>query len=257
MAPDFLLIGAQKGGTSSVFLNLLYHPNILVPLNKEIFYFNEHFDQSENWYLSHFPPEMARKRLEKRRGQRCITGEGSITYLCDAVVPERVKQHFPSVKLLAVLRDPALRAHSHFKHAIRLKNETRDFATAIRVEMDRIARGILQYEDPDTPYNENTQYLVRGHYADQLENWFKFFPREQMLILRSEDFFENPGVVYGEILDFLDLPQWAPGKFASINIARNRVPFGQAERDLLADYFRPHNRKLNELLGRDFGWDAA
>ncbi|MCB2199263.1 sulfotransferase domain-containing protein [bacterium] len=253
--PDFLLIGAQKGGTSSVFLNMMQHPNIIPPLHKEIFFFNEKYEKGFRWYRNRFAPVSVKKKREASLGTTCVTGEATITYLCDEEVPARVKKHYPDIRLMVILRNPVLRAHSHFKHAIRIKNESRDFLTAIKTELARLEKGILEYDDPEVPYIENTQYIVRGRYAPQLENWFNHFPREQLLVLRSEDFFEQPAEVFRQINAHLEIPQWQPETFQSINIAPNKVPFGEEERQLLADYFRPYNQQLNDLMGRDFGWD--
>lgn len=255
LEPDFLLIGAQKGGTSSVFLNMMQHPNIIPPLHKEIFFFNEFYDKGMGWYRNRFAPVSVKRKQEATLGQKCITGEATITYLCDEIVPGRVKKHYPDMRLMVVLRNPVLRAHSHFKHAIRIKNENRDFLTAVQTELARLDKGILEHDDPNVPYLENTQYIVRGRYAPQLENWFKHFPREQLLVLRSEDFFEQPGEVFKQINDHMGIQQWQPETFEAINIAPNKAPFGEEERLLLADYFRPYNKQLNELMGRDFGWD--
>lgn len=104
--------------------------------------------------------------------------------------------------------------------------------------------------------HRNFTYVQRGYYAEQLARWFDVFPREQFLILRSEDFFAHTREAFEQVLAFLGLPGWQPARFERFNAAR-RTTADTDEREarrLLAQHYEPHNQKLAELLGRDFGW---
>jgi hypothetical protein len=94
--------------------------------------------------------------------------------------------------------------------------------------------------------------------VDQLLRWMKYFPKEQMLVLKSEDFFEDPAETLEVVLDYLELPRW---KLPEEVLERGKRNAGNYEQEMdpstrrrLEAYFEPHNRRLYDLLGADFGW---
>ena len=97
-------------------------------------------------------------------------------------------------------------------------------------------------------------YLNRGIYADQLKRWFKFFPKEQFLIIQSEDLYSNTPKVYEKVLKFLDLPKFELNSFKAHRM-RKYSNISPETRKKLSDYFKPHNKQLYELLGKNFNWD--
>jgi hypothetical protein len=100
-------------------------------------------------------------------------------------------------------------------------------------------------------------YLSRGVYVDQLLRWSEFYDKEQMLVLKSEDFYENTLETLKVIQDFLDLPDWQPepSMLQMTPKRQNRYQeMNPATRRRLEEYFEPHNRRLYEYLGVDFGW---
>ena len=130
--PSVLIIGAQKGGTTSLFSYLVQHPDVLAPLTKEIHYFDLQYDREDKWYRGHFP---FARRLE--RG--AVTIDASPYYLPHPLVPARAAQLVPEAKLVAVLRDPVDRALSHYHHEVRAGRESLSFADAIDQEAERLA----------------------------------------------------------------------------------------------------------------------
>ena len=97
-------------------------------------------------------------------------------------------------------------------------------------------------------------YLTQGEYAGHLERWLGVFPRKRLLILRSEDLFAEPGPSMAEVIEFLGLAATRT-TWAVFNAGRHDdMPVGMRER--LLEHFRPHNRRLSELLGRDTRWDS-
>lgn len=117
--------------------------------------------------------------------------------------------------------------------------------------------------DPDYDSNafKNWSYLSRGRYAEQLERWFAHFPRERFLILRSEDLFADPAPAFAEIVRFLGRRDWEPRQFPNESTVGRSAEYWQRTATLapetearLREDFASHNRRLAELLGRDFGW---
>lgn len=253
-APDFLIIGAQKGGTTSLYSILAQHPAVDEAWKKEIHFFDLRYRRGLPWYLAHFPTRRSRRR--SAAGRR-FSGEATPYYLFHPHVPRRVRQTFPAVRLVALLRDPVARAYSHYNHLVRLGHEHLSFEDAVRTEsertvgeMDHLLRDEWHYSEPLRNYS----YLARGHYAEQLERWWEYFPREQLLVVKSEDFYQRPREWFPRILEHLGLPAWTPDAFREYNAGRY-PEMSPALKRWLADYFEPHNARLYELLDNSWRWD--
>ena len=108
-----------------------------------------------------------------------------------------------------------------------------------------------------TSYNHrHFAYLARGKYIEQLQSWMSLFPRQQFLLLKSEDFYANPAIAYQQTLDFLKLPDTEPGgrrQFQRYNDTKSASMNSETRKRLLA-YFEPYNARLYDYLGIDFGW---
>jgi hypothetical protein len=253
--PDFIIIGAQRGGTSSLYDYLAQHPYVARALKKEIHFFDNHFSQGTNWYRAHFPPVWSRYDLRRRRA--VLTGEASPYYLFHPHVPARLARLVPHVKLIALLRHPVDRAYSHYHLEVRLGMETLSFEQAITCEPARI-EGEIEKMARDEHYqsleHQSFSYLTRGIYVNQLRHWFRSFPREQMLILRSEDLYSNPAAVLKQTCEFLNLPPWAPQSFEKLNEG-HYPPLDSVTRERLCKYFSPYNQALYEYLGVNWHWE--
>ena len=249
--PSFLIIGAKKCGTTSLFNYLSKHPNIGAPTWKEISYFNIHFDRGSLWYRSFFPIS-----LPKLDSQDLITGEATASYICHPQAPQRIAETLPNVKLIALLRNPVDRAYSHYHHTKRIGRENLSFEEAIAQEDSRVKQ--LEHESQELGLKSspayNYTYLSSGLYAEQLKNWLKLFNKQQLLILKSEDFFDCPEAIFKQVLNFLKLPDWSPQKYRKYNNNSYPQEIEPSTRKYLTEYFQPHNQKLYELLGVDFGW---
>jgi hypothetical protein len=257
LLPDFLIIGAPKSGTTSLYHYLARHPGVAPAFRKEVRYFNKEFDRGTRWYRAHFPTMPHRVAVRAFTRQRFIAGESTPLYLFDPHVAERVRALLPDVKLIVLLRDPVERAYSGYQMEVRNGRELFPFGQAIEREAERLAR---ESERPMRPQSSNggkpewkSGYLARGMYADRLDAWFQLFPREQFLIASAEDFFSDTTRVYSQVLDFLGLQPWEPEGFKRYNSAKYS-DMDPAARAWLVDYFAPHNERLYDLLGRDFGW---
>jgi Sulfotransferase domain len=253
--PDFLIIGTMRGGTTYLYHLLSLHPLVEPCGKKELHFFDNLFDGGYiEWYRRCFPtPKL-------KDGRRTITGEATPRYLFDPPVPGRVARVIPQVRLIALLRSPVDRAYSHYQAVVRKRNEAQSFEEAIGLERVRpLGReGETLARRGRASLDDHSEYLSRSVYVDQLLGWSKFFSKEQMLVLKSEDFFERPHETLKTTFEFLGLPEWKPEASEIIPKKRNAGSYEQemdpATRRRLEEYFEPHNRRLYDYLGKDFGW---
>lgn len=250
MLPDYLIIGTQRGGTTSLYEHLVRHPRIPRALTKEVRFFDVGFDRGLTWYRSHFPTQMY-KWARERLGQNIVVGEATPDYMFDPRVPARVARVVPDVKLLVLLRDPVDRAYSHYWHQVSRGFEQLPFDEAVQREMHRARK---YGEDPPGSFERHHHsYLARGIYADQLNSWMDVFPRDRFFIEASENLFKDPASVVSTLFHFLGLPDYQHGAFPVLNANSSGRMQASTHDDLVA-YFTPHNERLYEILGRDLGW---
>lgn len=136
-------------------------------------------------------------------------------------MPQRVKQQFPDIKLIVLLRDPVQRTWSHYHHEVRYGFETLGFEAALDSEAERLAGEWEKLRCDPNYYSFNHQhytYLSRGRYIEQLKNWMELFPKEQFLILNSEQFYANPSATLTVTLAFLGLSPCDLGEYDRYNI---------------------------------------
>jgi hypothetical protein len=252
MLPDFLIIGAQKGGTTYLYNVLRRHPYFQAAVKKEIHFFDTpRFGRGVDWYRTHFPQQ------QHRNGQRVITGEASPYYLFYPHAARRVAETIPQAKLIVLLRNPVDRAYSDYQHTLRQGNETLGFGEALELEGERL-RGEKEKILADESYRSikyrRYSYLARGIYVDQLEEWHRHFDPNQLLILKSEDFFARPSVTLELVLEYLGLPERDFELEGKRNEGGYSEPMDSDTRRWLQDFYEPHNKRLYEYLGKDFGW---
>jgi sulfotransferase family protein len=270
MLPSFLIIGAQRAGTTSLFDYLLRHPDVAGPRgrdpsvswSKEIHFFDEKFGKGLDWYRSFFPLEATRARY-RRHGRNLQAGEATPYYLFHPAVPARVAQTIPDVKLIALLRDPVERAYSHFQLNRRKGREKLSFEEALAAEPERLKdveewlHGVAEELPPSGrhrhPHHRHRAYFSRGLYAEQLERWLEHFPREQLLVVQTEKLLATPAETYSEVLRFLGLREWHLETYEE----RNKKPYAQIEPEIracLEEAFAEPNARLERLLGVSFSW---
>jgi tetratricopeptide (TPR) repeat protein len=247
--PQFLIIGVMKGGTTSLYEYLIQHPQIVPGLQKEIDFFNYQFNLGLDWYISHFP-------ALPQSGQ-FLTGEASPTYLLDLNAAQRIFDHFPKIKLLIILRNPVDRAISQYYDNFNwLGWEKRSLSEAIQSEIE-----VLNALDDPTKIQNNSPFwktqqghLWRGLYVYFIEKWMQIFPREQFLILRSEDLYAHPQATMEQVFEFLEIsPDQLPHYQQYTAGSYSQVP--QEIREQLSAFFKPHNQRLEAFLNRKFNWD--
>ena len=260
--PDYLILGAMKCGTTSLLFFLNQHPQILASYKKEVRYFDNHFQREEAWYRAHFPRIAALRASERAGRSRSITGEATPDYLFHPRVPRLLRETVPEARLVAILRNPIERAFSHYNHNRRAEGkfgkdrEPLTFLKALEAEDERLAGGRERMlTDPgfnDRPYLRYS-YKRRGVYVDQLVRYAELYGKERLLVLRSEDFYDDPQSVYDTTTDFLGVDRYRVPSLAAKNVNRysNMDPHA---RDHLERFFAPHNQHLGEFLGRDMQW---
>ena len=250
--PDFLIIGAQKCGTTYLYDELVKHPNIATARTKEIHYFDAYYAKGVHWYRTFFP----RHSLSEARPS-ILTGEASPSYLFYPHTAKRVHELMPQVKVIALLRNPVDRAYSHYHHEVRLGYEMLSFEEALKKENDRTQRELNKTHADHTYYSYNLMhyaYCGRGVFVDQLQVWRQFLPKEQILVISSEDFYREPAKHIRKVDAFLGLPPREPEQQGKPKVFPYPTMSAKTRRDLL-DYFKPHNQRLFDYLGVDFGWN--
>ena len=245
--PDFLIIGAGKCGTSSLYEYLIQHTSVNKSLTKQIHFFDRYYDRGVAWYKVCFP----------FKWQKSISGEATPHYMTHPLAAERAFKVVPNAKIIAMLRNPIDRAFSHYKMEFRNNNENLSFEDAIEQEEYRISgefEKMLNNENNNGMNYPHRAYVKCGEYFEQIKRWKKFYPNEQILIIKSEDFFDNPEKITNQVFEFLVLP---PFKLKEYPVIRkgNYDRMNLDTRRKLAEYFRSYNEKLYKLLGRDFGWN--
>ncbi|NEP09405.1 MAG: tetratricopeptide repeat protein [Symploca sp. SIO2C1] len=245
-APNFIIIGQPKCGTSSLYSYLTQHPQILPAIEKEIRFwsFKPNFEKGLDWYLAHFPAIASEQGL--------ITGEATPGYLDSPPAADSLLQEFPHMKLIVVLRNPVDRALSHYYMCTRQSRDKRSLEKAI-------LSGIKDVNNKSYLNLFNnckiSSYLKRSQYIENLSRWMELFSKEQFLIIKSEDLFAEPATIINQVFNFLGVEPYELQVYS--NKTKNSYPpISPSMRQTLNDYFRPFNQQLEEYLDRKFDWDC-
>lgn len=236
--PDFVIIGAQRAGTTSLYSHLCEHPDVVPAYCKEVHYFDVNSDRGEGWYRAHFP---LRSELEGGR----ITGEATPRYLVHPGADERLRALCPSAKLIVLLRNPAERALSHYFFLYGKDAPLSEFRESVEREVDVIASG--------APDDGAKAYLRRGLYVEQLERWLRLFPREQLLVLQSERFLAERRETVARVQQFLALREVLEEEYRRLH-ATSYPELDPSLRSWLSEFFQPHNERLYQLLSERYDW---
>ncbi|AQZ71259.1 sulfotransferase family protein [[Actinomadura] parvosata] len=257
--PSFLITGAQRCGTTSLYRALAQHPLLLKPvLHKGVHYFDVAYGRGLAWYQAHFPLWVGTALLHHRYGTRAQAYESSPYYLFHPLAGERIAADLPGVKLIVLVRDPVERAFSAHAHELARGYETEShFEYAVELEAQRLAGAEeLLRASPYALHHSHRHhaYLARGRYADQLDRLEPLIGRERILVLDSHRFFAEPETVYDRVLDFLGVPHLGYPAFERHNgrALPRRVPqvLGRA----LRDHFEAYDARLTRWLGGEPSW---
>ncbi len=250
MRPDFVLVGASRSGTTSLFTALAAHPDVRrPPVNKGVRYFDLNYQRGLSWYLGHFP-------LRRVGGGGGRTFEASGYYLFHPFAVPRLAHDLPDAKIVMILRDPVERAYSAWKHESARGFETETFERALELEESRLAgQEELIGERPgwESHPHRHQAHRARGEYAPQLRRVLDHVPRGQVHVIISEDYFAQPAPATADLLDFLGLAAAPDLPTPRLN-ARPGADLAPATRDALRAHFAPYNHDLATMLGRDLPW---
>ena len=247
--PDFIIIGAQRCGTTSLYTYLSEHPFVDPAFVKEVHFFDNNYHKGLRYYRSFFPI---------RRKKDTITGEASPYYFFNPYASERIFKTISNVKLILLLRNPVDRAFSHYHHEVKMGYERLPFREAIRQEGKRLKdelEKMLKNEKYHSFNHQHYSYLSKGLYINQIKQWIKYFKIQNILIIKSEDFFYNPRKIYDDVTSYLNLSKYKLKKIQVYNVG-NYEKMNHYTRKYLNRYFEPYNQELYDYLGRDFEWNV-
>jgi len=237
--PDFLVLGAQKAGTTSLFNYLCLHPKIVGSVPKEIFYFCSHLEKNERWYRRHFP----RQSVVGKRAAIC--GEATPISLYIPHAAERVAALVPQAKLIVILREPAARAVSHYYHRFRNGRDSRPIDEVFSLEQ------IAKWED-GTLSEFDRKYFEWSDYATGLKHWLFQYPREQLLVLEAERMFTDPQATVDQVCAFLTIEPFTLPTTQAFNAGTSKAVKPKAFKEL-KDAFSRQNSELRDL-GFEMSW---
>lgn len=251
--PDFIIIGAQKGGTSSLYAYLAQHPQLLPSLKKEVHFFDgglnyetDNYQKGEAWYRAHFP--------RKAAGAHLKSFEASPLYIFNPLVPRRMFDLIPEVKLIVLLRNPTERAISHYFHEKERGDESLPVLEALRAEEKRLA-AVIECEDYKSEIFRRYSYKSRGLYKEQIKRFLEYFSWQQLLVLSSEEFFSKPDTTLRRVFEFVGVDTAFRVKdLKPRNVGKSRSKVDPEVYEYLNDYFLPHNQALYNLVGENYAW---
>jgi hypothetical protein len=263
-APDFLIIGVTKGGTTSLFQYLIQHPDIIAPNKKEVAYFSWNHKMGLKGYLQNFP---FKKAIEHQ-----LTFEATPSYLFYKNAAAKVAKFFPEMKLFAILRDPVQRAYSHwqFYHNSKFVDEKshlkdkRSFEIAVKEELSGIN---------DIPWH--SRYINISIYAKHIKKWYEYFDKKQLVLLDSNELKNHPKITLKKVTDSLNIQPYyqdfkrtekrveglleTPDKkheqtLIEYNVNQYEHEIDKETEKMLWDFLVPYNKELKRLTGQMFSW---
>lgn len=256
--PDFLVVGAQRCGTTSLFRALEQHQQVVRPsINKGINYFDINYSRGRRWYRAHFPLALTARRAMNQRLPK-VAFEASGYYMFHPLAPIRIANDLPDVKIVAMLRDPVERAYSAWKHESARGFDEMSFEDAISRETERTAgereRMIGDPEYQSFAYRHHS-YTARGHYAAQLGRFYERFPASSIHVVYSESFFAQPAHEFNLLSEFLGIGT-ADGVIFDQHNARPSGPMPGRTREMLSQIYGAEADELEKLVGRRPPWST-
>ena len=266
---DFLIIGAQKCGTTALFKYINQHPYCIGAIGKETLLFTSFYKElmENKYFMVYFP---IRTLLKKRRS---LLFEATPDNIYEEAVPERIYRHNPDIKMVLLVREPVSRAISEY-----------NMACWYAIEKKQCVR-----EDPDHEYFEHLKqpdkypfewfieeemrkmeesgscmpsafhypdFIRHGLYSDQLERYYRYFRPEQLLVLKDKDLKMNKKQTLFRIEEFLGIPhyEWNEVDLPNSNIGVYTQQISAECKQFLKQFYNPWNEKFFLMIGRKMDW---
>lgn len=259
--PDFIIIGAKKGGTRALLEFLRLHPRIKAA-GPEIHFFDNHYEKGMEWYISQLPAVSDNQ----------LVTEKTPAYFHTPEVPQRIKAMDPNIKLVLILRDPVKRLISDYNQ-FRTKN----------LDMGNTYPDLEELVfDAEGQVNDKYPPVQRSVYFKHMKRWFRHFPQNQIHIVNGDAFIRQPWIETQKIENFLQIEPvitennfffnntkgyycgkdirttgvWTCVRDKCLSKAKGRPkpPLKPSTGDKLTEFFRSHNLKFYQLVNQTFGW---
>jgi len=249
--PDFLIVGAQKSGTSALFGILKQHSKITGAIRKEIHF----FDNEKNFNPVNYKKYHVLFPLPNKVPKGNLIFEATPSYIYNPKAAERIFKYNPDLKIIICLRNPVARAlsgwtmfHYGFKGHKRYGRsyDPSDYSSAIEKELKALTSGVWHSVKPP--------YIQTGIYYYQIENYYRFFPKQNVLILEHDELKHHHDVTVKTICDFLKI-SYEPLLQLEVNksVKKNSEDYSK-EAKLLQEFYKPYNEKLFTLIGKRYNW---
>ena len=253
-SPDFLVVGAQRAGTTTLYRLLSEHPEVVRPaVWKGIGYFDVHYARGLRWYLGHFP---LRRRTRGGEGPAKLTFESSGYYLFHPLAPERIARDLPRVRVVVSVRDPVQRSYSAYRHEHARGFETESFERALELEPERLAGEAARFAaDPlhRSFSHRHHAYLGRSQYSEQIQRYVDALGANRVHVFDADRFFTEPAEEFATLQEWLGLTV-RPVPFLERLNARPGPPLDTALEARLRAHFAPYDAALERLMGRRPSW---
>ena len=253
--PNFIIIGAVRCGTTSLYQNICEHPNVISAKQDEIGFFDSNFHLGLDWYKSFFPKNDELQKVKEKEGFG-ITGEDTPFYLWNELACDRILKTIPDCKLIVILRNPVNRAYSNYQLSVRNGKENLSFAEVINIEKNQLVRDGIYLDNKINleKFKHPRSNLVKGWYYEQLKIWIEKFPQDQILIISTEELENKPQETMNIVFNFLKLPEYKMKQFQKLKFVKYENMNQETKQNLLK-YFKPKNEKLFTLINKKFEWD--
>lgn len=239
MKVKFLIVGAQKSGTSALNNYLKTHPRLCLARKKEVHFFdNEQFfagdDTNYSRYHAFFSPGFFKN----------ICGEATPIYMYWYHAPRRIWEYNPAMKLIFILRNPIDRAFSAWNMEYQRKREFLPFSQAIRIESQRM-RSALPFQ------HRVYSYVDRGFYTDQIRRFWHFFPKNQTLFLKHEELQDDPQNTVNRVCNFLRVRNLRNLEQQLVHAYPYKTTMAPEDRKYLCEMFKMEIKDLEQMLNWD------
>jgi len=259
LLPNFIIVGFQKCGTTTLFDNLIKSPNIGMSSKKEVHFFDLSYWRNIGWYRAQFPLKTNKQRFEEKNKESYLIGEASPLYIFHPLAPQRIKQSLPNVKLIVIMRNPVDMAYSHYQHYKRRNLEKKSFEEVVDDDERRYEKILKRFKNNEIrDYNlieVEFPYVSMAIYVRYLKNWLNIFPKDQFLFLKTEELNQDIKTEFKKICDFLNIPNFDLKYQGKSNVG-NYEPMKSSTREKLLEFYKPFNLELETILGSKFNWST-